>query len=234
MADGPEGYGQSSLIPQPSTGRRTGVAGTDMSGVRETKWALLEWGQLAAFATNITSKALALKIIRYSQKIVPFDTGELQWSAFVDTTEAMGNSLSYSVDVAGKETEGTIEFSSVMPGFSTQMVRQGNFGGTRTYTKYVCGYTAHHAAKVHENEAGVPVFHSQSVSGVANPFGDGPKRDHFLLEAYNAHKDQFSQAMIAGIQEVDKAFRDKYAQIQGAPAKTALSGAPGKPRLVKR
>lgn len=229
---GPSGIGNSSLIPAVGSGKRTGQLRVD--GLQETADNISEWGSLTAYLVELTSKKTATSIIVYSNKIVPFDTSELQQSAFVDSVggaDAAGQ-LSGRTIQAGASMEGTVNYAMLIPEISTVFsVSQRKFGGTRQYTKYACGYTAHHAAIVHENPYNAH-WNPSSKSGVTNMFGDGPKKDHFLLEAYNMHKDKFSQAMKAGIEQVNARFAARVAQRKGALP--GLSSGTGPPRLVKR
>lgn len=228
---GPKGITTSSLIPEVSSGRRTGQLRVD--GAQETVGNLNAWGSITAYLVELTSKNVAISIIRYAQRIVPFDTGELQESAFVDSVEGAeaGSKLSGRTIPIGQSAEGTVEYSNLIPEISQTFSAPGNFGGHRMYTKYACGYTADHAATVHENPFNAQ-WNTSSKSGVKNPFGDGPKRDHFLLEAYNAHKDKFSQAMKMGIEQINQQFQARVAS--RTKALPGLSAGTGKPRLIKK
>lgn len=229
---GPKGIGSSSLIPEVSSGRRTGQLRVD--GMQETVQNLNEWGSITAYITSLTSKKVAQSIMGYSNRILPFDTGELMDSGFIDTVEGAdaGGKLSGRTIAASDSKEGTVEYANLIPEISTAFtVAQKGFGGSRTYTKYACGYTADHAATVHENPFNAQ-WNTSSKSGQKNPFGDGPKRDHFLLEAYNAHKDKFSLAMKAGIEQVNAQFEARVSSRNRALP--GLSAGTGKPRLIKR
>jgi len=229
---GPTGYGNSSLIPKVSSGSRTGQLRVD--GMQETINNLETWGSITAYLVSLTSRKTATSIMVYSNKIVPFDTSELQSSGFIDTVEGAeaAGQLSGRTVPTGTSLEGTVEYANLIPEITTVFsVPQRKFGGTRQYTKYACGYTADHAAVVHENPFNA-VWHTSSISGVKNPFGDGPKRDHFLLEAYNAHKDKFSQAMKAGIEQINARFAARVSQRAGALP--GLSAGTGRPRLIKK
>lgn len=229
---GPGGYGStSSLVPKVSSGRRTGALRVD--GMQETVENLNEWGSITVYLVELTSKNVATSIMQYSNRIVPFDTSELQSSGFIDSVagaEAGGKLTGRTVPVGGSK-EGTVEYANLIPEITPSFQAPGGLGRMRAYTKYACGYTADHAATVHENPHNAQ-WNPSSKSGVKNPFGDGPKRDHFLLEAYNAHKDKFSAAMKAGIEQSNAKLEARFAaRLNKLPG---LSAGTGKPRLIKR
>ncbi len=227
---GPAGYGNSSLIGEQS--------GLSVDGIETTIRNIDVWGNVIAYVANLTSKSVAESIMIYSNKILPFDTGELMDSGFVETVE--GSSIGIKVtNVETDSQEGAYalakEMGNLAPDLTPSFMARGGLGRMRTYTKYACGYTAEHAATVHENKFNVE-WNPSSKTGRTNPFGDGAKRDHFLLEAYDHHKDKFSQAMKTGIEQANARIAIIAAGNAPKPAAlpTALSSGGGRPRLIKR
>lgn len=229
---GPAGFGQSSLIP--------GQAGLRAEGVDTTIANIREWGDIVTFIVGLTSKKTAESIMVFSNKILPFDTGELMDSGFIDSIEGAGNKL-FSEGGNARSTiletggaEGSIDAFDLAPDITPTFMARGGLGRMRTYTKYTCGYTADYAAKVHENLHNAE-WRPTSKSGRTNPFGDGPKKDHFLLLAYHAHQDKFSQAMKIGIEQANARIAARAAANAPKPTTQTQAGlaVPGRPRLVR-
>lgn len=208
----------------------TQAQGLSITGIQETIQNLRDWGAMAVYVTSFTSRRVAHSVKISSQRIVPYDTGELFDSAFIDTVagaEESGLLSKFTVEGIGGNVEGTVNYSAFIPTIAPNFQLPGNVGGMRTFTKYVVGYSADHAAVVHENP-----FSREWNQDTNSPYPDR-KRDHFLLHAYNMHRDAYSGAMYQGIAMTLKAIDARVSVSRRPAVAPGLSAGTGRPRLVK-
>lgn len=212
-------------------------AGLSVDNMMEVIGDLRSWMSMAAYITAFTSNRVAHLVFNYSQRRVPYDTGELYDSGYVDTVAGaeLGGKLT-KLTVIEENAEGTPDFIAVnlrdiQPGFS--LPSNVGVGGMRTYNKYAVGYTADHSSIVHENPYGMQ-FNQGAVSrsGRPVPHANHRKMDHFLLNAYHAYASRYSNAMRMGIEQLNAQFRSK--STARAMAKSGLSPGKGPPRLIPK
>lgn len=217
------------------TAKHAQAAGLTVIGGDAVSEALRTWGAMVVYTTAFISRATAESVKAASDKRVPEKTGELLDSGFVSSgASAFGSPDSGSSGLIGGKfspaigsIEGTPDYARVIPTISpTFSLKMGNFG-TRTFHKYVVGYTADHAAVVHENPHGAQFQQPPTTSIGRTMKFNHPKKSHFLLDAYNEHREFYSMAMYRGIQQTINAMgaigRRQTAAIN-AQAKAASSG----------
>lgn len=208
-----------------------------VSGIEPTLRALWEWQEMAVYVTTFTSGQVAKGVFFESQRHVPYDTGELYDSGFVEQVERIQGSAEHST-IFGKQSPvidesfpGVGDLNKYFPDMSS-LITVPTFGKTgpmRGYTRWMVGYDAPHAVLVHENLRNIAEWGQGK-----GPYPSEQKWDHFLLKAYEKHQDVFSAAMKAGIEASINAIGVKAAAMAKSAPAPGLAAGVGKPRLIKR
>jgi len=190
-------------------------AGLTVSGVSEVHGQFRDYKALAVYMTVFVSREVARRVLSTSLDHTPYDTGELFKSAFMSDVNGE-DTLFGKFTVIDENIEGTEASSIKMPNIDESWLMAGGFGSKRAYTKYVVGYRDDKAPIIHENPKG-QVWRQET-----NSPRNGVKMDHFVLYAYNKHRDLYSAAMRTGM----KGIEDFVAGRTRQPL--------GKPRLIKK
>lgn len=231
-----------------SQGGAAVASGLEVRGIGETTARIRDWQALALYIVGFTSKAVAHIVLTDAKKHAPYDTGELYDSGYVkdsggpggvNTTVAESLGIS-AIDSLGGEggtpMEGSERYAALITNIQTSFTQRDYFGtGMRTFHRYVVGFSAPHAALIHENPRGIK-FNPGPITLTTKqrmPYPNEQKKDHFLLDAFNNNRDRYSQAMMANFQRLDAAFTERQSgAYRPAPAAGLSSGA-GRPRLVR-
>jgi len=231
----------SSLVPQ--SGRKVGKGTNYVEGIDGVVRVMAWFETTALVVTHMTSKLVAHSIFNESQWHVPYDTSELYDSGYWgEAGLALSGSISTGIEFeAGvpsiPQKEGV---DSIIATVNKDAIFRGSGRGgvpPRPYVKYAVGYTAEHAVVVHENPRG-QVWNQDAW---AKRKAQGNKKDHFLKDAYDNHRDVFSKAMHAGIaatiamagQQAEPPQMQTAATVKPPQTQAGLA-VPGAPRLVRR
>jgi len=242
----PPSKGTSSLLGVGSQTKRGGVSsfqagahGLTVTGGADVNEMLETWGAMAVYVTSFVSSAVAHSVFNDSQNRVPYDTGELYESGYHESMSGIADSLPLTVKIA-ENVVGTEDYARVLPKINTSFThrasgRAGNLGA-RTYNQYGVGYTAPHAAVVHETNI---KYHQPplSASNLQMPHPEHEKTSHFLLKAYENHRAYYTNAMIAGIQQTIDAIGTEALRREKIVSNRYQSpglAVPGGARLVKK
>lgn len=196
-------------------------SGMSVTGLTETAGNFRDFSAMCLALTTFTSKRTAQAVLQKSLRHTPYRSGELYKSAYISSTESLGDMPRPTV--IDENIEGTVAAYAANLAVSGSFTAKSGFFGARSFVKYAVGYTAEKAVMLHENPMG-NVWRQDTNS----PWKD-LKTDHFLLHAYRAYEYRFSNAMRLGVDKITQAIAAR------AAAQTAVkSGAVGAPRLVKR
>lgn len=220
-------------------GTRTGVRNSETAAIRVhgegyTIRNIRDVDMGAVFVASLISARTAYAILDRSFNYVPYKTGELMASGTVGSASEFGDNDPFGgrVPVDSLSSRGSGEWNdrdltAGMTGdkiLGTVTMKSGV--ATRTFNRYWCGYTAHHAAVVHENP------YSWEFKQGKGPRPQHKKQDHFLLKAYRELEPFFSAAQAAALSAILTAINAR-AEAQKRAMMGALSAGTGRPRLVK-
>lgn len=217
-------------------GRRTGAlsseagGGIRVHGEEFTVRNIRDVDMGAVFAAAFVNARTAYAVLDRSFDYVPYKTGELMSTGKVGSGSDFGDNDPFggrmpTPSLRG-EGEGNWSAKDLTAGFSgaqaitSVSMRSGI--AVRTFQRYWVGYTADHAALVHENP------YNYKFKQGTGPRPTTIKQDHFLLQAYRDLEPVYSAAHHIALATVIEAI--------GARAETqkrGLSAGTGRPRLVK-
>jgi hypothetical protein len=207
-------------------GRRTGARPTDggssgggirVHGVADTTDNLHLTATTAVYTTAFINLRHALMVLDRSLDYVPWKTGELFESGVIGSVE--GDFTSESDPFRGLGSVDKFDTPGHMAVAGSVSFKVGAV--TRTFSRYYIGFTAAHAAIIHETEAN----YNQNTGKRPHK---GPKGSHYLLRAYQELEHRFSAAHHAAL-----AYVVELAGMRAAKAPTALSAGGGRPRLIR-
>lgn len=200
------------------------TSGLTVHGADDVRNNLRNWSGLSVFVTAFTCKRTAEAVFKKSQRHVPVDTAELYESGYISEVGGADAAAFSRATVIEENIEGTVAAYAKSLAVKASFTGPSGFFGKRVFTKYSVGYLAPHASIVHENPFG-QVWRNDSPN---REFND-PKMDHFLLNAYHMYAHRHSNAVKAGLKEIEIAIA-----ATAAKQARALSSGSGMPRLVKK